>query len=534
MGPDVHVFVSYARHDANRVEQLAMDLGRVADRVWFDSHVTGGQQWWNVILDQIASCSLFVLAVSRESLRSEWCRVEAEWARDLDRPILPVRIDNVDIALAPRWLRDRQILPLTERTLDGMLAVVEAINQLTREPVLLPDPMVGRPGMPAGPLDDERERLGRHELTPTDQSKLMAVLRDALNHRDQRNEATELIRTLAARSDVTKSVHDACTAILGAIAASATRSTVMPGTEAVAKVPMVSLIEGRTARTLKGHRGDVNGCAVAPDGTYIVSTSDDGTLRLWDPATGDTIRTLQGHTDLALRCAVAPDGTYIVSTSYDRTLRLWDPTTGHTIRTLQGHTDLALGCAVAPDGTYIVSTSAEGTLRLWDPTTGDTIRTLHGHSRDVNGCAVAPDGTYIASTSDDDTLRLWDPATGDTIRTLTGHTGSVSGCAVAPDGTYIASASHDGTLRLWDPATGDTIRTLHGHTGPVFGCAVAPDGTYIASASHDGTLRLWDPATGDTIRTLHGHTGPVFGCAVAPDGTYIASASDDKTLRIWR
>ena len=81
MGPDVHVFVSYARQDGDRATQLITDLGQLSDRVWFDSHVTGGQRWWDTILDQIQSCTLFVLAVSTESLQSEWCRLEAEWAR---------------------------------------------------------------------------------------------------------------------------------------------------------------------------------------------------------------------------------------------------------------------------------------------------------------------------------------------------------------------------------------------------------------------------------------------------------------------
>ena len=96
----------------------------------------------------------------------------------------------------------------------------------------------------------------------------------------------------------------------------------------------------------------------------------DKTLRIWDVASGKTRRTLTGHTETVYGCAVAPDGTWIVSASDDGTLRIWDAATGQTRRTLTGHTDLVRGCAVAPDGTWIVSASGDKTLRIWDPATG--------------------------------------------------------------------------------------------------------------------------------------------------------------------
>lgn len=74
MGPDVHEFVSYARQDGDRATQLIAELGQLSDRVWYDSHVTGGQPWWDIILDHIQSCTLFVLAVSNESIQAKMAR----------------------------------------------------------------------------------------------------------------------------------------------------------------------------------------------------------------------------------------------------------------------------------------------------------------------------------------------------------------------------------------------------------------------------------------------------------------------------
>jgi WD domain, G-beta repeat len=81
-------------------------------------------------------------------------------------------------------------------------------------------------------------------------------------------------------------------------------------------------------RTLTGHTGSVSGCAVSPDGTWLVSASADRTLKIWDVATGTEPATLAGHTGVVNGCAVSPDGSWIVSASWDRTVKIWDAATG--------------------------------------------------------------------------------------------------------------------------------------------------------------------------------------------------------------
>jgi WD40 repeat protein len=63
--------------------------------------------------------------------------------------------------------------------------------------------------------------------------------------------------------------------------------------------------------------------AWSPDGTRIVSGSDDDTLRIWDASTGKSLRTLTGHGSAVGSVAWSPDGRRIVSGSWDDTLRIW-------------------------------------------------------------------------------------------------------------------------------------------------------------------------------------------------------------------
>ncbi|KAF9465839.1 hypothetical protein BDZ94DRAFT_1306882 [Collybia nuda] len=75
----------------------------------------------------------------------------------------------------------------------------------------------------------------------------------------------------------------------------------------------------------QGHAKYVLSVAFSPDGTKIVSVSDDMTIRLWDAATGKSIGSpFEGHTDTIISVAFSPDGTQVVSGSDDNTIRLWD------------------------------------------------------------------------------------------------------------------------------------------------------------------------------------------------------------------
>jgi len=273
--------------------------------------------------------------------------------------------------------------------------------------------------------------------------------------------------------------------------------------------------------------------AFSPDGRLLASTSADGSIRLWDPATGESLRTLQapGGGPL-LAVAFSPDGRLLASGD-DRAVRLWDPAVGKILRTVTGHTSYVSAMTFSPDGHLLVSAGDDRTVRVWDPSTGDSLLTLTGHRDLVNAVTFSPDGLLLVSASQDETLSVWDSGMGQHLRTLTGHTGPVSAAAFSPDGRMVASGAADATLRLWDPETSRPLRTLTGHVGWVHGVAFSPDGRLVASGGEDGTVRLWDPSSGGQLQTLTGHEGRVSAVAFSPRGALVASAGDDNTIRLW-
>ncbi|MFC6022940.1 trypsin-like peptidase domain-containing protein, partial [Plantactinospora solaniradicis] len=137
---------------------------------------------------------------------------------------------------------------------------------------------------------------------------------------------------------------------------------------------------------------------------------------------------LEGHTGrLYGVCGVSVSGrSLLASASGDGTVRLWDPVTGQHEQTLKARAGSVNGvCGVSVGGrSLLASACADGTVRLWDVATGQHERTLEGHRGSVNGvCGVSVGGrSLLASACADGTVRLWDVATGQHERSLEGHT----------------------------------------------------------------------------------------------------------------
>jgi WD40 repeat protein len=321
---------------------------------------------------------------------------------------------------------------------------------------------------------------------------------------------------------------------VGSVAVTADGATAVSGS-GDGTVQVWDLATGRQWANLPGHDGPVGSVAVTPDGATAVSGGSDGRVLVWGLATGTQRAKLPGHGGRVGSVAVTPDGATAVTGGLDDdTVRVWDPATGRQLAELPGHDGPVWAVAVTADGATAISGGGDGTVRVWDLATGRQLAELPGHDGPVFSVAVTPDGATAVSGGDGGTVRVWDLATGRQLAELPGHDGPVLSVAVTADGATAVSGGGDGTVRVWDLATGTQQAELPGHGGRVGSVAVtAARTTAVSGGLDDGAVRVWDLATG-TQRAEHpGHGGLVESVAVTSDGATAVSGGDGGTVRVW-
>lgn len=161
-------------------------------------------------------------------------------------------------------------------------------------------------------------------------------------------------------------------------------------------------------QTLVGHELAVNGVMWSPDGSELLTFSDDMTVRIWDPETGEQLRLLNGHQSPLNAAQWSPDGSKIATTGDDGTLNIWDTNTFQNIQSIDTGSNIAWSLAWSEDGSLIVVGTHDGLVHIWNAQTGDSIDQLPGHNTFVTHLAPSPNNPdQMLSTSLDGRARLW-------------------------------------------------------------------------------------------------------------------------------
>lgn len=297
-----------------------------------------------------------------------------------------------------------------------------------------------------------------------------------------------------------------------------------------------SLTDGALLGALQGHADVVQDVALAPDGAQALSGASDGTLRLWDAASGAELRVLN-HGTRVDSVDYATDGRTLLSAG-NGNLKLWNAADGALQRTIATGNSSIGAARFAPDGSRVAAAlfgTRIGEVRLYDSASGQPIGLLATEMRTF-AIAFSPDGTRIVAGGERGIgigpLQLWD-ATGEVLlQSFSGHTQSLTSVAFSPDGRQVLSGGNDYTVRLWDAAGGRLIR-LFTADATVHDVGFSPDGRLIAAATSGGVY-LWDAVTGALV---YAASDPGFygvGALDFDSNGMLLTGGNESAAQLWR
>ena len=277
--------------------------------------------------------------------------------------------------------------------------------------------------------------------------------------------------------------------------------------------------KGTKRSTLRGHQGWVTAVAFSSDGAIVASGDTNKVIKVWDVDTGLERAMLIGHKNTINALTFAPDGTSpysgcLASGSADGTIRFWDPETGQELITFTaGHIEWVKTIAFFVDGTTLASAAFNGTVEIWSLMTKRELITFTAGQSDLAGLAIlSPDGKFFVTR---------------------GYSGPIA-IAFNPDGWGARSSPKaHGSMPLWKITTNkqlpgpwqdvaDTTRSL----------AFSPDSKVLATRG-PRDVRAWDLNTGVQRFWLNTITPFPQKLMFSPNGTLLAVYGIHGTLQVW-
>ncbi len=299
--------------------------------------------------------------------------------------------------------------------------------------------------------------------------------------------------------------------------------------------------------TLTGHAGAVK--SVCGNERYLVSGSEDKTIKVWDRACAAHGQGYEGHARSATRVTLSPDERLALSSSYDGTAKVWELASGRCLHTLMGHRSgfVDVG-AFTPDSKRAITTTHGGQVRVWDAASGALVLDMqHPTDKDfwIDAFAVTPDGNWGLAGAVGRGMTLWNLREGGDPQMFEGSEHQITDIAITADGRRAVSAAYGkrddkSALQGWDIASRQLLWELWPRPAKegkaYFSCVrLMPGDTRLVAGTSHGQVYIVDVESGAELAVWQAHPVYISRVFLYPDGRLVTGAREDErlVLRIW-
>ncbi len=309
---------------------------------------------------------------------------------------------------------------------------------------------------------------------------------------------------------------------------------------------------------LNGHTDSVWDVAFSPDGKWLASSGNDGSIIIWEVATHQPITRLTNPASTATIYTVAFSPSEKILAAGDSTglITLYDTQSWQRLRQpLHGHTSMVLAAKFSKDGSLLVSGGADGQVLVWKMANRTLAHTFTGHTDWVWDIAISVDNQTVASVSRDKTLRLWNLEPGSSVPNLSVPASpSVSAAFYDdPEHPLLLTGDRTGSVVIWDlrpwqqkheaPLPAPGLKVVAGATTEVWGLAFIPgqELSFVTGRSRGiiNRNRIVPDAKYSAFKLqpeilgVTAHSIGLFRIDVSPDGKLIAAAGQDGLVSLW-
>ncbi|CAH1113976.1 unnamed protein product [Psylliodes chrysocephalus] len=296
------------------------------------------------------------------------------------------------------------------------------------------------------------------------------------------------------------------------------------------KSPTISEVTLDLFDVYDGHTSSVTCIRYNNSGDYLVSTSVDKLVKVWDND-GNCIASLQGHSRYVNCAAISKDLSVIISGSNDKSIIVWDMTGNITFDSELDQYNLHSNEQVRENGLFENNNENLETVTLLDKI--DDIA-----EGAINSCCFYGKD-LLAIGSGDKLIHIFkiinEPNWIEELcfSPFEGHTFAINYVEFSSNGKMLASCSLDGCTIIWDVLTGDKLHLLPTNVLSIKSCRFSPDNNKLLTAGDDEKAVLWNVNTSEKIATFEGHLDTISAASISPDGKVSVTVSPNADFRIW-
>ena len=324
---------------------------------------------------------------------------------------------------------------------------------------------------------------------------------------------------------------------------------------------------------LEGHYQGITCVELTTDNKYLISTSFDGKVCIWNLQTLSIKAIIKDNIAKTYNVSIDKDYPMMATCSQDKIVRIYNYETCERVNQLCSG-ECAYSVILCTKLNLLISGASSGNINIWDLTKNTiinhinysykliwTIKLTEDNQHIISGSfsgevliinlnhyitegvikigtpisciCITLDKKHIIVGSADEFIRVYEFHNKTLLKSFVAHSHQVRCLQVTSDSKSLVSCSFDKTIKIWNLFDYELVAVLYGHTESVHSICISKDNQFIFSASWDIKIKIWSIAEKKLKNTLQLHSDKVTCLTGIDEKNLIVSGSKDCSVKVW-